>query len=221
LEPGKETSSPAQNSLSLLALLGTLAFFAWRLLKSSTLVQQTANSGKPQVKTNEQRKPSEIRKAIEPIYQQCERECKEHKCTEKDVEPPLLRVKAECDTPQAEQREDRTRYKRNLWVQILLTIGTWLAFCAAAYYAHVARSQRDTMNNTFGQVKEQTTILRQQLIGTQAAVIRLDQPNWGNSKLTASISNDGAVNAIHVNMMAEVLKENLPKRESCRKPRSN
>ena len=43
------------------------------------------------------------------------------------------------------------------WVQVGLFLATTSAFIAAAYYAHIANEQWKTMNNTYNEIKKQTT----------------------------------------------------------------
>ncbi len=59
--------------------------------------------------------------------------------------PVPLPVLAELRTPEADKTENRTQYKESRRLQILLTLGTWLAFLAAAIYAGIAARQLDQM----------------------------------------------------------------------------
>jgi hypothetical protein len=110
-------------------------------------------------------------------------------------------------TPDEKTAEKTQRYKEYRQ-QVHLKWGTWFAFGAAIVYAGVAAYQAGLMNRTYNEIQKQTaaaqsaakaaqeqaTLMRQQLVGTQAAVLFL-QP-WGiNSDGTGKITflNRGAV----------------------------
>jgi hypothetical protein len=129
-------------------------------------------------------------------------------------QPPVLR--AELQIPETIERETAKRDKRHYRVQIWLAFATTLAFIAAAIYAGIAAAQWNTMKKTYGEIKtqteqvtQQTTLLRRQLVGTQAAVIRLSNdegrsvvrlwPDIGpQGQLSLLLVNDGHVLAREV-----------------------
>src|ERR1700722_10155329 len=76
--------------------------------------------------------------------------------SKQDPLPSPLTVRAETHTAPAEQTEQRTQYGHSQTIQILLTIGTWLAFLAAAIYAGIAARQWKTMEKTYGEIQKQT-----------------------------------------------------------------
>jgi type II secretory pathway pseudopilin PulG len=55
--------------------------------------------------------------------------------------PVPLPVLAELKIPETDKTEQRTQYNRSHTLQIWLTVGTWLAFIAAAIYAGIAARQ--------------------------------------------------------------------------------
>lgn len=70
------------------------------------------------------------------------------KATRENKQGPLpipLPIRAELQVPEADKTDQRTQYKRSHTLQIWLTVGTWLAFIAAAIYAGIAHSQLDQM----------------------------------------------------------------------------
>jgi hypothetical protein len=71
--------------------------------------------------------------------------------------------------------------KRNYRVQNSLRWATWLAFAAAAVYAAIAAYQLNTsnkqltaMNRTYSQIEKQTALMRQQIVGSEAAAVRAE-----------------------------------------------
>jgi hypothetical protein len=81
---------------------------------------------------------------------------------------------------QRDQQGTRDFKRRYLRVQWCIVGATILAFFAAAYYALVARQQRDTMekqwntmHDTLIEAQEQTKLFRQQLEATTGATVRI------------------------------------------------
>jgi gas vesicle protein len=62
--------------------------------------------------------------------------------------PSPLPVHAELQLPEADRTEQRTQHQRSHGLQIWLTVGTWLAFIAAAIYAGFAYYQLREMRQT-------------------------------------------------------------------------
>jgi hypothetical protein len=62
--------------------------------------------------------------------------------------PPSPVISSELHIPEAQQTQQRARDNRQLAVQIILAIGTWFAFGAAAIYGYVAiRQWREMISN--------------------------------------------------------------------------
>jgi|ERR1700722_9216069 len=95
-------------------------------------------------------------------------------------------------------------------VQALLCLFTLGAFIAAAIYAHIARLQRDSMDNTFHQIEQQTTLMRQQLVGTQAAVLEFGMTLNDVGEFVSGLSNVGHVSATNIEWKVEATRGTLP-----------
>ena len=90
---------------------------------------------------------------------------------------------------------------------LLLTL---VIAASSIIYTMYAKRQWKAMNGQLSEMREQTRITRQEMVGTQGAVVRMDLPVWdAQSKFTVNLLNDGGVNATHVNMSAQVLRESL------------
>src|ERR1700722_11078051 len=87
------------------------------------------------------------------------------------IPPPSPIVNAELQIPERIERDNQSNSNREYRLQKWLTVGTWLAFVAAAIYAAIAYRQKVTMDNTFHQIENQNTLLRKQLEGTMSADI--------------------------------------------------
>jgi hypothetical protein len=84
----------------------------------------------------------DLEKYRESIDKQVKRQTENQQTQNRLLEPPF-RVNAETRETEASQTQNRSRHNRNLGVQILLTVGTWGAFIAAAVYAGIASRQLD------------------------------------------------------------------------------
>jgi hypothetical protein len=87
--------------------------------------------------------------------------------------PIPLPVLAELHIPEAHKTEQGRQHDQNLKLQRWLTVGTWLAFAAAAIYAFVAYRQKQTMDDTYDEIHQQTSLLRDQLKGSEAAFLEV------------------------------------------------
>lgn len=102
----------------------------------------------------------------------CDSRAVRHSSQEHPPSPtPVLR--AELQVPERIERNNQGNNDREHRTQIWLTVGTWLAFIAAAVYAAIAYKQKVTMDATFNEVAKQTTIQRQHAVGTEAAMVEL------------------------------------------------
>ena len=77
---------------------------------------------------------------------------------QRNLERPL-----EVEEPMASRLENKATDKRNYRLQFVLTVGTWLAFGAAAIYAGLAHKQWKTMEKTYSEMHTQTGLIKQQL----------------------------------------------------------
>jgi hypothetical protein len=107
---------------------------------------------------------------------------------------------------------------------MLLDIGTFVAAVvagvSAGIYAHIASHQLGTMNDTYGQIQKQTTLMRQQIVGTYAASISIDGPwvrpiindiDWFKTQgLGLSFKNSGKVKATNFVADFTMIREALP-----------
>lgn len=108
----------------------------------------------------------------------------------------------------------KVRYKVPGWLKFVIN---FLTLIAVGWYAYEARKQRVAMENTFNQVQQQTTLMRQQLIGSQAAVVSLNGNGTlsttpmplvdTNAIISIGLKNDGHViaNAISMKLKVQVL----------------
>lgn len=124
---------------------------------------------------------------------------------------------------QSEKRWEHLWRRKVHRQQVWLIVGTWLAFAAAAIYANIARRQLNVMDQTLreaatqtkisqgnlDEIQKQTKLLRQQLIGTQAARLEFGSSFEPGNELLISISNNGVIAATSVKMALEVHREDI------------
>jgi hypothetical protein len=101
--------------------------------------------------------------------------------------------------------------------KFLLEIVGFIVLCVYAFFTlgiYCANQKAaDAAHDTLGEIQKQTTLMRQQLVGSQGATVRVEQPSWEpspSSKITIALSNNGVVNAIHVNLSGELFSARLP-----------
>jgi hypothetical protein len=95
-------------------------------------------------------------------------------------------IKAQRDRENS-NRDRELRLQKHVLYPMWVTAGaTCLAFAAAAYYAGVAYRQQVTMSDTFGQIKQQTALMRQETIGNQGAILVFD-PALSAPAIVASV----------------------------------
>jgi hypothetical protein len=126
----------------------------------------------------------------------------------KEAQEDIKRAISTLQTPESDRTHARTYRKNNFIVQVLLAVGTWLAFIAAAIYAGIAAHQANIMNQTYGQIQKQTTLMRQQMVGTQAAALETVFQFTQSGQFIVNVVNDGLVSAtgIHIHGQAERLR---------------
>ena len=155
-------------------------------------------------------------------------DAEEAQSQQRQQQPPIVR--AELQVPEAIERERGKRDERHYRVQVWLAIATTLAFIAAAVYAGIAALQWRTMNHTYKEIRKQTSaiqdtakaaadqakLLRQQLVGTQAAVIRIEPRIWPDTgsqgQLSLLLTNDGRVAARNVTVEVFLSRVRMPDR---------
>jgi hypothetical protein len=97
---------------------------------------------------------------------------------------------------------------------ILYTLYTAGIYCANKRAAQAAQ-------DTFGQIQKQTTLMRQQLVGTQAAIIRLSDPVWNpaTNKLKIVLTNNGSsVTGTVTSFNVDIQRKTLPAQKSVGEP---
>ena len=103
---------------------------------------------------------------------------------------------AELQQRNANQQGADRFQRRSLIVQWSLFLATLSAFGAAAYYAHIA--------------EEQTTLLRQQLIGSQGATVTLTLSLYPNNMLSVNFDQRGTVAAKNVCLAFQAVRKTIP-----------
>lgn len=81
---------------------------------------------------------------------------------------------AELRVPENEKAEVRAYRKKQLTVQVVLTIGTWLAFLAAGIYAFIAYRQLNEMRKATDAAKRSADVAETTLIATNRPWLDLD-----------------------------------------------
>jgi len=151
----------------------------------------------------------------QPIHAEPEDANTAHEERDSQPEAPASRFElyippAAMHTYNASQNKNQRMERWKLGVEIL-------TLAAVIYYACVARGQLSSMEKAYGeiqtqtgQIQQQTKLMRQQLVGSQAAVLTF-QPLGFNSPhdLSLSISNDGHINALDVHIYVTATKESI------------
>jgi hypothetical protein len=122
--------------------------------------------------------------------------------------------------------------------------GLWTEFAtlvAVIVYATIAWCQWRTMNKTYGeiqkqtaaaqcaakaaaetlgQIQQQTTLMRQQWVGAQAAVVKVGYPAWdfATGRFNMAMQNSGLIEANHVFLKAQVSLKSIPRYSIIGKP---
>ena len=116
---------------------------------------------------------------------------------------------AESDEEQTEKKKKRRRKTIKLWAEVVSAIVllgyfgvTILIWCANNKAAIAAQ-------NTLGEIQKQTTLMRQQMVGTQAAVLQFEihDNNPGTWGLVGGIRNSGIVTATHVHYRVQITRQ--------------
>ncbi len=143
-----------------------------------------------------------IQKEIHSIRDQQERNNENAK---PPAQPPILR--AELQIPERAERSNQTNSNRDHRTQVWLTVGTWLAFIAAAIYAGVAKGQLEKM-------RQQTELIQREVEATAAAVITREfRASWGkHMRVTLLMNNRGKTTASSVHGSFKLVRFSLTKK---------
>lgn len=127
------------------------------------------------------------------------------------IEPP----------PQGHGESCHCRPDQTPWWKVILEVA---ALFTVICYTIAAYRQADTMNKTYGEIRKQTcaaqksakavsdqaTLLRQQMIGTQAAVINPQGPQWTPSGMVFELGNIGHVISPNATLNFRVIRSTFP-----------
>lgn len=124
--------------------------------------------------------------------------------------------------PADEQKTQQKHRNRELGIQGWTALATTLAFAAAAYYAHIAHRQLCEMRaanyaserhftETINRIDTQNTLMREQLEGTQAAVLRIITNFFPDqSRLEVDAMNIGHMTAFDIDETIKISKVAVP-----------
>jgi hypothetical protein len=124
---------------------------------------------------------------IKSVYSQI-KEVNSNSDIGKTPEIPAPRIAPELAVPETVSHQEKSRTKRNKvpdWLKFFVNLAT---LTAVIWYACEARKQRVAMDNTFTQIQQQTTLMRQQLVGTQGAIIEPSIPTWNEIRQEVSLT---------------------------------
>jgi hypothetical protein len=103
----------------------------------------------------------------------------------------------------------------------IMAIFTILIFVATVAYALIALAQWSAMSGQLKEIQKQTTLTRQQLVGTQGAVITLNgEPAWDGTKqsLRVHLVNSGSVTGMITSFTATLQRRRLPEQRPIGEP---
>lgn len=138
-------------------------------------------------------------------------------------------IKAASDSTanyeQPQRKKEHSLQWGIFWVTLWAAVAATGAAVGAGIYAHIAGHQLDTMNKTYGEIQAQTTaaqctakaaqaqatLMRQQLEGTMAAVLKINM-GVGTDRQTVDVAlmNVGHVIAKNVRVQLKAVKRTLP-----------
>jgi len=101
------------------------------------------------------------------------------------------------------------RTKNEAWTKPIETLGVIVVFA----YTVFAGYQSCQLKRSTDAARKQTTLMRQQLIGSQAAILTLGLDFKGNGELTANFNNSGHVTAADVHIRIEGAKQKIASSE--------
>ena len=153
---------------------------------------------------------------------------------DRQVQPVWLdSILAKYHQPENDRKtESRQQYSAQnsaRWAAWCTFVATVLAFVAAAVYAWYAKGQLDQMRTatqnstaTLTQLQNQTTLMRQQLVGTLSAIVDFDEAviKKDYSSFTLSISNRGHITTAVVEVRCEIQHTTIDGSKQVSKSRS-
>jgi hypothetical protein len=119
-------------------------------------------------------------------------------------------IRAERKINEYAERDNRAYQKLALWIQLMLVVGTWLTFLAAAIYAGIAANQVQVMSNTLAQYEQQTTLMRQQIVGTQQAIVGIEIGGVTENGLQVIPISEGEIPPKDIHADFKVTRETFP-----------
>ena len=120
-----------------------------------------------------------------------------------------------CEKKQPTSNPPRTFWSRPFWTEGkrggLSLIFDLLLLVATATYTVFASKQWVSMNGQLDQMRQQTTLTRQQLVGTQGAVLQWDihSPDGGTRGVVGGIRNAGVVTATGVRIRVQITRQTI------------
>jgi len=130
-------------------------------------------------------------------------------------------------TPQTYYREhkrDKVAKFLKKWTPIVIGAATIILLTATVIFTKKQwkqmRREADAANNTFLQVQHQTTLMRQQLIGSQAAVLSVQISGWNiqAGKITIAVAHEGIINGTLIDLSAGIVKTTISSGKIIGKP---
>jgi hypothetical protein len=119
-------------------------------------------------------------------------------------------IRAEREINKYTERENRSYQKLGLWIQLILVVGTWFAFLAATFYAGIAAYQVKVMSSTLTQYEQQTTLMRQQIVGTQQAIVGIEIGGVTENGLQVIPISEGQILPKDIHADFEVTRKTFP-----------
>lgn len=113
---------------------------------------------------------------------------------------------------EAGKKKDRRRKTIAFWVEVISALVLTGYFGVTILIYMATSNQAESTHKTFAEIQKQTTMIRQQLVGTQAALIVFGQPRWEDTKreLSFQITNGGQVIGRLVKFDATIQRKSLP-----------
>jgi len=129
-----------------------------------------------------------------------------------DFPIPVVNIRpAPTDQERAEQQKENSRKAIKFWAEVagIVVLIVYTGFTIGIYFAN--QKAAEASQKALTEVQTQTTLMRQQLVGTQAAVVSIiDYPGIEqNDILDLGIRNDGHVIAHKIDVKVMVSKEGL------------
>jgi hypothetical protein len=101
---------------------------------------------------------------------------------------PEIKLKAELHTPGRVELQRTANEDRNYRLQLWLTVGTWLAFIAAAIYAGITYKMLREMRDS-GRLQQRHTLAAEQSVGVLRESMTYEEQGW----LSIEVNPQGSV----------------------------